>query len=328
VQRRDAEPLTRAVPPQAGNRLTVAVCTYNRAHLLPSLLHDLQREVATLPAGAVEVVFVDNASTDGTAATLVPWMPKVAGRLVREDRPGISFARNRALDEARNDVVVYFDDDVMLDSGILRVYHDAFADPDVIGAGGPIRAVWPERVPHWVGERTAPTFPGITVHYDLGSGPRPLGLTDPLPLGGNFAFRIEAARAVGGFRNDLGHAGGKPRVAGGEDMEFDLRVIRRFGALKYLGTAGVRHPVQADHLRLWRALRYVYGSAFAEASYSPPEPGTRRIGRVPLWVLRNVAGGTAETAAGALRLDSRRMAGGAGKIAGGLGYGFGLFAAP
>lgn len=98
-------------------RVAVCICTCDRAALLARLLAMLQGvELRELPPESVLVLVVDN-RPDGQARMvcdrLGPGM-EVPLRLVEEPRPGISFARNRTVAEARAwgaDLVAFIDDD-------------------------------------------------------------------------------------------------------------------------------------------------------------------------------------------------------------------------
>ena len=98
-------------------RVAVCICTCDRAALLARLLAVLQGiELRDLPPESVLVLVVDN-RPDGQARAvcdrLAPGM-EVPLRLVEEPRPGISFARNRVVAEARAwgaDLVAFIDDD-------------------------------------------------------------------------------------------------------------------------------------------------------------------------------------------------------------------------
>jgi glycosyltransferase involved in cell wall biosynthesis len=83
--------------------VSLVVCTHEGATRLPAVLAHLaaQRVVAALPW---EVVVVDNASTDGTAAVARAMWPTTAPaplRVIAEPRPGVGHARLRGLDEER-----------------------------------------------------------------------------------------------------------------------------------------------------------------------------------------------------------------------------------
>ncbi|HWP59938.1 MAG TPA: glycosyltransferase [Candidatus Acidoferrales bacterium] len=109
---------------------TVAVCTRDRPRDLERCLAALIR----LPDDGQELLVVDNCpSTDATRRLV-----KACGRVryVREDRPGLNVARNRALREAAHDIVAFTDDDAAPDPGWLRALVKNFRDPLVLCVTG------------------------------------------------------------------------------------------------------------------------------------------------------------------------------------------------
>ena len=83
--------------------------------------------------GAVEVVVVDNASCDGTAAVARDYGERV--RLVREGTPGLGPARNAALTAARGEYVAFLDCDDLWEPQKTELQLAAFADdpaPDIV----------------------------------------------------------------------------------------------------------------------------------------------------------------------------------------------------
>ena len=89
--------------------VTIGVLTYRRtddlAALLPALVD--QARQCRLPA---TVIVVDN-DPDASASGLVATLDSHLVRYVHEPQPGIAAARNRALDEAETDLLVFIDDD-------------------------------------------------------------------------------------------------------------------------------------------------------------------------------------------------------------------------
>ena len=119
------EPLPVAVP-----RATIAVCTRDRPDDLRRCLEGLM----AMPDDGQEVVVVDNAPATEATRELVAAYPRV--RYVREDRPGLDCARNRALREAHHEVVAFTDDDSVPDPHWLRALLPNFADPLVLCVTG------------------------------------------------------------------------------------------------------------------------------------------------------------------------------------------------
>jgi glycosyltransferase involved in cell wall biosynthesis len=89
----------------------VVVCTKDRYSDLFETLRSLAL-VSVPRSWNVEWLLVDNGSTDGTANLTPDRMPGGPWRIVREPHPGLSRARNRALAEARGDILLFTDDDV------------------------------------------------------------------------------------------------------------------------------------------------------------------------------------------------------------------------
>jgi glycosyltransferase involved in cell wall biosynthesis len=98
--------------PRGGPRASVVIATYQRAALLPRLVHAL--EAQTIPAEDFEVIFVDDGSRDGT--------PELLARLSAESPLDIhvlgdganrrqAAARNIGLLAARAPIVAFTDDD-------------------------------------------------------------------------------------------------------------------------------------------------------------------------------------------------------------------------
>ncbi|HYF36619.1 MAG TPA: glycosyltransferase [Prosthecobacter sp.] len=111
-------------------RATIAICTRDRPEDLRNCLSSLRR----LPDDGQEVLVVDNASkADATEKAVRDYPP---ARYVREDRPGLDCARNRALLASRGDIVAFIDDDATADPVWLRALVSGFEDPLVMAVGG------------------------------------------------------------------------------------------------------------------------------------------------------------------------------------------------
>src|SRR5215213_3679943 len=96
-------------------RFTVAICTWNRAALLPEVLGRLAR--ARPPAGGWELLVVNNNSTDDTERVLDAFAGRLPLRRAFEQRQGLSHARNTAVKEATGEYLVWTDDDALVEAG-------------------------------------------------------------------------------------------------------------------------------------------------------------------------------------------------------------------
>lgn len=92
--------------------VSIILCSYNRADHLEKTLQSLQ-QLEVPNDWTVEIILVDNASTDATPAVMRRFEhPKMSVQVVREAKKGLSNARNRGVAEARGQVLLFTDDDV------------------------------------------------------------------------------------------------------------------------------------------------------------------------------------------------------------------------
>lgn len=105
--------------------LSVLIPTFDRADKLRACLARLEQQ--TLPPHCFEVIVVDDGSSDGTADFLHDYATRssLALRSFRQDNAGPATARNRALREAKGEIVLYIGDDILLEPDALQ-HHAAW----------------------------------------------------------------------------------------------------------------------------------------------------------------------------------------------------------
>jgi glycosyltransferase involved in cell wall biosynthesis len=121
-------------------KLSIIVGTRNRAsNVIPCLNSIAMACLAAVPAAA-EVLVADNGSTDSTPALLRSWAKAspLPVKIVNEPRPGLARAQNRALRQARGELLAITDDDCRLHpeyvNDLLR--HDRADDGSLVLRGG------------------------------------------------------------------------------------------------------------------------------------------------------------------------------------------------
>jgi len=232
-----------------GVRATVAVCTRERPD-------DLERCLAALeamPDDGQEILVVDNARATEATHRVVTGHPRA--RYIREDRPGLNAARNRALAEASHEVVAFIDDDAVADPGWLRGLVRNFADPlveCVTGLTLPLELETPAQ--EWQ-EILSPFGRGFDrrVFDTTVLSPPSAGLTG---AGVNMALRRTVPALLGPFDEAL-DAGTVTRSGG--DNEMFSRIIGAGYRIVYDPAALSWHR----HRRSWPELRqafYGYGA--------------------------------------------------------------------
>ena len=106
-------------------KLSIIIPTYNAEAYLPQCLDSI---LAQEHSGC-EVIVVDDGSTDGTAALLERY-PDV--KVIHQANRGMSTARNRGLDEARGEYILFVDSDDLLTDGALTTLVAELSGEDII----------------------------------------------------------------------------------------------------------------------------------------------------------------------------------------------------
>lgn len=231
--------------PRPGTSLTVALCTHNHRDRLQRTLRGF---VQLVPPGCPwELLIIDNASSDGTPQLLAAadWhTPQMIVRVVREEKLGLSNARNRAIQEAKGEYIVFMDDDETPDPNWLGAYHTVILARRPDALGGRIEVMFEDgERPAWLQDDLL----GFLGHLDHGGAARRLASPGTPIFGGNFAFRREVFDSIGMFDAALGRKGSTN--TGGEDTEIYRRMIRSGCNVWWVPDAMIHHRIQVDKLR-------------------------------------------------------------------------------
>jgi glycosyltransferase involved in cell wall biosynthesis len=233
-------------------RVTVAVVTFNRSRYLRETLAGLVRQ--DYPADGWDLLVIDNNSTDDTRDVVASFMASTPSpRRVVETRPGLDHGRNRAIEEARGDVIALVDDDIIVEPDWLAQLVAPFSSQSShsIGVvGGEVVPVFPDGIPAWLEGSHRP------LRFRLDPGPLP---ADQAPMGANFAFPKWVFARFGNFDTQLDRQGSK--LFGGGDSNM-IRRIRSAGLEAwFVPGAKVLHQIPAARLTLSYALRHAFDSA-------------------------------------------------------------------
>ena len=239
--------------PHAPPLVTVAVCTRDRTDNLALCLDSLTR----LNYLRLDVLVIDNApSTESTCALMVDRFPQF--RYVCESRPGLDWARNRAIAESAGEIIAFADDDVIVDIEWVAALARAFTEDESIMA-----------------------VTGLVVPFELETDAQILfedyggfgkgfertwfqtdrrvdrniammhGWAGKFGTGANMAFRLKLFEQIGPFDPalDVGTV-----TNGGGDIEMFFRVLKEGHTLLYEPAAIVRHRHRRDYASLRRQI--------------------------------------------------------------------------
>lgn len=219
-------------------RISLIIPTYNRSAQLLVALESVVRQ--DLPADEWECIVVNNRSTDNTAVTFDLFAarhPEYRLRRVDEPNPGLSHARNCGIAAAEGELIAFIDDDEWIEPQFLRAYVELFDRlPEVLIAGGPIVADYPDGRPDWLSKWPESA---IANAMQFGSKVRryPRGR---IPGGGNMACRRRLFESYGGFNIRFGRIG--KLLTCGEESELFER-LRLQGYLPWYAPGAVMHHV-------------------------------------------------------------------------------------
>jgi len=270
--------------------LTVAICTKDRTDNLARCLESLLKlQTANKPVGSpnFEILVVDNAPSEEQTQELVASLPTV--HYVREPKPGLDFARNRALKEATNEILAFLDDDVVVDRNWLDGFIEAWAEnPDAAAFTGlvlPYELATEAQILFEQNGGFRRGFEKIRYGQILPSNPLyPCG-SGIFGAGCNMAFRREILLKLGGFDEALDTGAPLP---GGGDLDIFYRVIRAGYPLVYEPQYLVFHQHRREKEKLRRQY-WTWGlgfTAFVVKSYQSDPPQRSKLRRLVWWWLK------------------------------------------
>jgi glycosyltransferase involved in cell wall biosynthesis len=248
-------------------RLSVIICTWNRADLLRQTLDSLEK--SELPYDTDwEVILVDNNSTDETAAVCQQFLRENPQRYryIVEKRQGKSFALNTGVKNATGSILAFTDDDVVVDSAWLAETLRVFETHSCVGVGGKIVPLWNSTKPSWYTSEGPYKLHLAIVSYDLGTDPCEIRAP---ALGANLSLKREVFEKHGMFRTDLGPTAGSE--VRGEDTEFCWRLLHGGERLMYAPKAIIFHPVEKRRIdkRYFEAWYYGMGESRSRIQLAP-----------------------------------------------------------
>jgi|Deesub1362A_J573_1020465.scaffolds.fasta_scaffold01000_19 glycosyltransferase involved in cell wall biosynthesis len=184
-------------------KLSVVVPAYNEEKYIESCLRALRNQSIDF-----ELVVVDNASSDATGEIA----ERYADIVIREERKGVAFARERGWREASGDVVAFTDADTIVPSTWAETITKALQSK-AIAAYGPVYLSDGLRHEKLLAKYGFTSF--LLFNHFLGM---------PHFSGQNFAVKRDALEKVGGFNL---------RLKSAEDVDLSRR-LSKLGEIKFI----------------------------------------------------------------------------------------------
>jgi glycosyltransferase involved in cell wall biosynthesis len=254
--------------------ISLVVCTRNRATRLAQALPYFAALNCNL---ASELIFVNNASVDGTSELLTDFAgcSPIEVQVIEEPNGGVSKGRNAGWRAARGQIVAFTDDDCYPAPDYLEQLRLCFAEPELDFLGGRILLFDPADYPI--------TIQPLARRVDI---PPCSYLPTGMMHGASIAFRREALERAEGFDERFG-PGAELKCA--EDVD----LLARVSALGFRGAYDHRPLVFHHHRRSGREevrlLEELYD--FGRGAYFAKALADRRRRGVYVWpALRRVGG--------------------------------------
>lgn len=240
--------------PKTATSASIIICTCNRSS---SLIDTLQSIVnMAVPENLVwEVIVVDNNSTDRTRQKVNEFI-NMGHRQIKylfEPRQGKAYALNLAVSEARGDVLVFTDDDALVDEHWLARIIDTFHRYDADCVGGKVIPLWLSKRPDWLNNDLL----NVLAMLDFGDTILEIDArSDRMLYGVNYAFKKTFFEQNGLFNTDLCSRG-----AGNEDHDLFQRLKKQGGRAIYHPGVLVHHKVFPERMtkRYFRKWHYLVG---------------------------------------------------------------------
>jgi len=222
-------------------RISVVVTCFNKARTLGPCVSSIYDQALD----GLEVVVVDDGSTDNSLETISKFSGLENFRLLKLPHNGISVAKNEGIKISRGEIVLFLDGDCVLEEGSLEGVLEAFgAGGEGLGCvGGEVRALNGSKA-------VARTIELLQNEF-----------TRKWPFGANVAFRRRVLDELGGF---------DPSMEYGEDADLFLRMKEAGYAHAMSKAVSARTENPEGLLDLFRQ-RYRWGKGFGQLIDRHPE---------------------------------------------------------
>jgi len=241
--------------------ISVVVCTRNRSESLKICLDSLNNQIC-MPS---EILVVDNAPSDDRTIGVVKQFNNV--HYHRENRPGLSIARNLGVKLAKYSIIAFTDDDVAVDNTWIYRIWETFISEDIEAMTGLVITSSLETESQQIFEKHWGFNKGYKdIYFDLNYFYKKNNVPKvwDIGAGANMAFRKDAIKRVNYFDERLG-AGAS---GCSEDSEIWFRILLRGLKIHYNPRAIVFHEHRKElkqlHKQLFAYMRGHCASVFIQ----------------------------------------------------------------
>lgn len=273
---------------RSSNTATVVFSTYNGERTLGRMLEALC--ALQQPRRALQIIAVDNASSDQTPKVLRSFLDRLPLLLLHQPERGKNRALNLAIRHVQGDLVVFTDDDVLPNQDWLNTF-ERYADtqPEYDLFGGAIVPHW-ERPPEpWV----LRSVPQGVAYAQTPPELRPGAINPGLIWGANMMVRKRVFDAGHRFNEDVGPSSGQYIM--GSETEFNIRIANEGYRSWFCPDSRVQHIIRDFQMTEEWVIRraYRFGRNLCLKEYTEQGPIAAQsflfgLFNFPRWMLRRV----------------------------------------
>jgi GT2 family glycosyltransferase len=216
----------------ASPRISIVIPTHNRCGELLNCLSALERQ--DFPAEDFEVLVVADGCTDATVETIGRARFPFQLKLISQNQSGASAARNRGAEQAKSDLLLFVDDDVIASTGLVAAHVRCHSDGSAKVVVGPYL---PEEPPATEYEKRQMFGFWHNLFQEMGAAGHRPSYKDV--VSGNLSIASETFQRVGGFDEGF-------KNCGMEDYELGVRLLSSDVELLYAPTAFAKHLYTTD----------------------------------------------------------------------------------
>lgn len=237
--------------------ICICICTYKRSGLLHKLIGELDKQEID-DRFSFSLLIVDNDSDQSAHPVFEEMKHCISVQIQYVNEPDRNFAkvRNRAVKEARGDLIAFIDDDEYPHPRWLLSLYNCFKETDADGVLGPVIPDFAETPPKWL------IRSGLANRNRFKTGKT---LTPRDTRTGNLLINKDIFQDTGVYFDPLFG------LTGGEDVDLFIRLINKGKVFIWCDEAPVFETVPENRMKLRYYFKRAYLRGFISFNYKRRE---------------------------------------------------------
>lgn len=259
------------------------MCTYNQCDMLKQTLHSLNK-LEINKDYTVNIVVVDNNSSDDTktACDAFAQHSTLPFLYFFEKKQGLSHARNRAIAEANDGIIIFTDDDVIVPADWVANIIKEYSSGNISAVYGRVIPEWQNDKPVWFNKKLNPCYALL----DYGDSRFVASSKHQEFYGANFSCEVSLLKQFGGFDTELGRKGNKLFI--GEETEIFIKLLKLNKTLVYNPKIFVWHVIRKERKNKAFLVQYFRDTAESNV-YISAKNSRRNLFGMPLYRYKEYA---------------------------------------